>query len=535
MPSQTLKSVLAATGALALAATTAAPAFAQQQQPGQLTVLRTIDADNYDPIRSTATAAAEIVYLLADTLVSVDFDMQTVQPLLAESWEVSDDGLTYTFKLRQDVKFCSGRAMTAEDVVFSFERWLSPESSSPTKFRAGNVAEIRAINDHTVEYRLNEPYSDLLFQLALSFASVVDRESVEELGENFGVQGFGGTGPYCWNSWTPRQEVVLDKNPHYTWGPPIYENGTPQVERMVWRVIPEANTMMAAVQTGQADMTYYMAPFAIESLRAIPTLTVQQQDNYLYDNFVGFKTDKPVMNDPAMRRAINQAVNRDALAQAAFFGLGTALHSLLNPKVIDYDPATAELTPAYDPDAAIATLEEAGWELGSDGVRVKDGQRAEFLLYGIRNTQNPVMMEGMQADLRRIGVEMEIQLWDGTAAWGRLATQEFDAFVLSYPYVTATEALSLYFRSTQMPTPNRMNWNNEETDRLIDEARQATDDETRKAAIGAAQRQLVEADVWMPIVSQPMILVSGQRVEGARPHGIYGAGIYKGLDISLTD
>ncbi|WP_210270049.1 ABC transporter substrate-binding protein [Aureimonas mangrovi] len=529
-----LRSALAMTGAFALAATGAAPALAQQQ-PGQLTVLRTIDADNYDPIRSTATAAAEIVYLLADTLVSVDYDMQTIQPLLAESWEVSDDGLTYTFNLRDDVKFCSGRDMTAEDVVYSFERWLGPDSASPTKFRGGNLAEIRAVDDHTVEYVLEEPYSDLMFQLALSFASVVDREAVEELGENFGVQGFGGTGPYCWNSWTPRQEVVLDKNPHYTWGPPAYENGTPQVERMVWRVIPESNTLMAAMQAGQADLTYYMPPFAVPSLQAIPTMTVQQQENYLYDNFVGFKVDKPVMNDPAVRRAINQAVNRDALAQAAFFGLGTPLHSLLNPKVIDFDAQTVELTPAFDRDAAIATLEEAGWEPGADGIRVKDGQRASFLLYGIRNQQNPVMAEGMQADLRAVGIEMEIQLWDATAAWGRLATQEFDAFMLSYPYVTATEALSLYFRSTQMPTPNRMNWDNEETDRLIDEARQATDDETRKAAIGAAQRQLVEADVWLPIVSQPMILVTGQRVEGARPHGVYGAGIYKGLDISLTN
>jgi peptide/nickel transport system substrate-binding protein len=139
----------------------------------------------------------------------------------------------------------------------------------------------------------------------------------------------------------------------------------------------------------------------------------------------------------------------------------------------------------------------------------------------------------MQADLRKIGIDMKIQLWDATVGWGKLATQEFDAFYMSYPYVTANEALNLYFRSTQTPTPNRMNWKNEKTDQLLATATTATDDATRKAANAAVQQQLTEASVWVPLVSEPMWLVTGERVEGARPHGVYGAGLYKGLDIKL--
>ena len=508
----------------------AAPAVAQQKAP--LSILRVIDADNYDPIRSTATAAAEVMYMLADTLVSVDFDMKTIKPGLAESWTVTPDGKTYTFKIRQDVKFCDGRPMTIEDVVYSLKRWTDPANKSPTAFRGGPVKEVRAEGDSLI-YELKEPYSDLLFQLALSFSSIVDRNTVEKLGANFGVQGFNGTGPYCWVKWTPRQELVLKKNPAYAWGPPIYKDPKPQVEDIVWKVIPESNTLMAAIQAKQADVTYYMPYIALDTMQRIPGMTVQQQKNYIYDVFMGFKVDKPVVKDKVIREAANMAVDKEAIAKAIYFGKGQTLPSLLNPAVVDYDAASAKAMPKYDQKAAAKLLEDAGWKMGADGIREKDGEKASFTVYGIRNGDNPRISEAMQADLRKVGIDMKIQLWDATVAWGKLATQEFDAFLMSYPYVTATEALSLYFRSQQAPTPNRMNWKNEQTDTLLREAATATDGAKRKQAIDAVQMQLTDANVWVPLASQPLWLVAGDRVEGARAHGIYGAGLYKGLDIRL--
>ncbi|WP_230534019.1 ABC transporter substrate-binding protein [Microvirga roseola] len=527
--SKALKFVLIA-GAAAL---TVGSMPAVAQQANTLTVLRVIDADKYDPIRSTATAAAEIVYMLADTLVSIDFDMKTIKPLLAKSWEVSEDGKTYTFKLREDVKFCDGRPMRAEDVVYSLKRWTDPASKSPVSFRGGPVKDIKAADDYTVVYEMKEPYADLLFQLGLSFASVVDKATVEQLGENFGVQGFNATGPYCWVRWTPRQDFVIKKNPHYTWGPEIYKDPKPQVEQIVWRVIPEQNTLMAAMQAKQADATYYMPYIALDTISRIPGMKVQQQKNYIYDAFMGFKVDKPVVKDEVIRRAVNMATNKDAIAKAVYFGKGAPMQSLLNPTVLDFDAQSASLMPKFNPAAAAKLLDEAGWKVGSDGVREKDGQKATFTVYGLRNAVNPRISEAMQADLRKIGIDMKIQLWDATVGWGKLATQEFDAFYMSYPYVTANEALNLYFRSTQTPTPNRMNWKNEKTDQLLATATTATDDTTRKGANAAVQQQLTEASVWVPLVSEPMWLVTGERVEGARPHGVYGAGLYKGLDIKL--
>ena len=522
--------LLAAAAAIGLAA----PASAQTAPPNTLVLLRTIDSDNYDPARSTARSAGEALYFLADTLTSLDWDMKTVRPGLAKSWDVSPDGKLYTFHLRDDVTFCDGRKMTAYDVVYTIKRFVDPATRSPVRWRAGPVKDVRAVNPTTVEYELTDPFNELPLQLSLFFLSIVDQHSVETLGANFGVQGFNGTGPFCWVSWTPRQEMVLKKHEGYVWGPPIFKNPSPQVDRVIWRVIPDSNTILAAIQSGQGDATQYVPPIALPSLRNTPGITLSNQPNYFWDYFVGFKVDKPAVNDPVLRRAMVMAVNRDAIAKAVWFGAATPADSYLNPAVLDYDPKSKADFPAFDPAAARKLLDESGWTVGADGIRAKNGERASFILYGISDTLNNRAVEAIQADLKRVGVEMKVQMWDATVAWGKLATQEFGAFIMSYPYVSASEALNLYFNSSGTPTPNRMNWKNPETDAWLQQARTATDDGVKRVALDHVQEQLTEASVWIPLVREQLWVTSGRRAHGVRAHGIYGIGIYKGLDITLT-
>ena len=507
---------------------------AQAQPADTLIVLRAIDADNYDPVRSTARSAGEALEMMTDTLTSVDWDMKTIKPGLAKSWTVSPDGKLYTFKLRDDVTFCDGRKMTADDVAYSLNRLADPATKSPVRWRAGQVKEIRAVDPTTVEYELNQPSSELLFQLSLFFAGIVDKHSVETLGANFGVQGFNGTGPFCWSSWTPRSELVLTKHEGYNWGPPIFKNPAPQVGKVIWKVIPDDNTRLAALQSGQGDVTQYIPYFALDGLKKTPGIHMSNQPNYFWDYFLGFKINKPVVDVAVIRQAMVMAVNRAAIAKAVFFGAADPADSYLNPGTLDYDPKSKALLPAYDPAAARKLLDDAGWKVGPDNVREKDGVRASFTLYGLNDPSFNRATEAMQADLRRIGVEMKIQLWDATIGWGKLATQDFDAFVMSYPYVSAGDALNLYFNSANTPTPNRMNWKDADTDKWLLEARTAVDPEVRKVALANVQEQLTEANVWIPLVREQLWLASSKRTIGARAHGLYGIGIYKGLDISLA-
>jgi ABC-type transport system substrate-binding protein len=526
---------LLAAAALALGgALPGASALAQAAPRGTLVILREIDSDRYDPARTAALAAGEALFMMADTLVSMDWDQRTIRPGLAESWKISEDGKLYTFKLRAGVSFCDGKPFTARDVVYTINRWTDPATRSPSRWRAGQVKEIRAVDDLTVEYELKEPFSELLFQLTQYFGSIVDQANVEKLGENFGVQGFNGTGPFCWGGWTPRSEMTLTRHEGYNWGPPIYANPAPQVDRVLLRVIPEANTRLAAIQSGQGDVTQWIPWFALDGLRRIPTVKLSQQPVHFFDHFMGFKVDKPVARDPAIRHAVNLAVNRAAITKAVFFGAGDPADAYLNPQVQDFDAEAAKLTPQFQPDQARKLLDEAGWSLGPDNVRVKDGQRASLLVYALQTSINSGMLQAVQADLRRVGIEIRVQLWDATVGWGKLATQEYDAFVMSYPYMSATDALSLYFHSANRPTPNRMNWNDPATDAALVGARNAVDPAVRATMIGGLQRRLAENNVWLPLARQQLWVVSSQRVEGVKPHGIYGVALYKGLDIRLT-
>ncbi len=205
-----------------------------------LTLMRGLDPPHYDAQRTTSWGAADIVNMIQDTLVALDWDARTSIPYLAKSWEISPDGRTYTFKLRDDVTFCSGKKFTADDVIYTFKRFRDPATNSPVAWRAGKIKELRALDPYTVEYELEEPYSGLLWQLTMFNNVIINQESVEKLGKDYGVNGVDGTGPWCFVSWQPRNETVLRRHDAYHWGPAMYQNPGPvHFDRLVLKIVPE--------------------------------------------------------------------------------------------------------------------------------------------------------------------------------------------------------------------------------------------------------------------------------------------------------
>ncbi|MEI8145891.1 MAG: ABC transporter substrate-binding protein [Alphaproteobacteria bacterium] len=514
--------------ALAAGLALATPSLAQNS----LTIVREVDSDRYDPHRSTARGASEVLFMLADTLVSLDHDMTSIKPGLAESWSVSPDGKVYTFKLRADVKFCDGKAMTADDVVYSIKRWIDPATRSPVRWRAGPVEDIVAKDATTVEYRLTAPFSELLYQLTQSFAVVIDKANVDALGADFGVRGFNGTGPYCWVDWRPRNDMRLRRHAAYRWGPPIYENrGPAHIEEIVWRIVPEENTRLAAVLSGQSQVTQYVPYSGLATIRANRNLRVVENSAAFWTYFIGFKIDKAGVNDPIVRRAMVMAVDQEAISRDINFGETEPAFSYIHQAATDWDKKVDPVLIKTNVAEANRLLDEAGWVRGADGIRAKAGQRLSPLVYGFTGSTWQKLMETVQGDLRKIGVDLRIQLFDATVAWGRLATQEFDMFGMSFPYITAGDALNLYFRSANAPTPNRMNWKDATTDRLLETGMTAVADADRASAYGEVLRQVHEAAVWIPLYHEPMKMAASARLAPFKAHNIYGCGLYKGLDL----
>ena len=490
-----------------LLTTTALLSAAGLAQASELTIVREVDSNNYDPHKSTARAASEILFMLGDTLVSLAPDMQTVEPGIAESWEVSEDGKTYTFKLREDVTFCDGKALTAADVVYSMNRWIDPETKSPVAWRAGEVESVTAVDDYTVEYKLTAPFSELLYQLTQGFGTIIDQANVEALGPDFGISGFNGTGPYCWVEWTPRDKMILEKHEAYTWGAPFHANtGPASIDRITWQIVPEENTRTVAVITGQSQVTQYVPYIALEQLAASPGVEVVRSDLAFWTYFMGFKIDKDTVSDPAVRKAINLAVDQAAMSEDLFFGVVQPAYSYVSQEALDWNSSIDDKLLKFDPAEANRLLDEAGWVRGDDGVRSKDGVRLSPTAYVFAGS-----------------------------TWGKLATQEFDMFGMSFPYVSSGDALNLYFRSQNMPSPNRMNWDDPETDALLLAGATAISDEDRASAYGDVLEKVHDAAVWLPLYHEPMVIAQSSDLETIVPHNIYGSGLYKGLDLKFKE
>ncbi|WP_121062336.1 ABC transporter substrate-binding protein [Chachezhania antarctica] len=517
----------------ALAAALAAAPLAALAD-GTVTLGRTADADRYDPHRSSALAAAEVLQMIGDTLVTLSPDQKTVLPELAESWEMSEDGLTYTFHLKEGVTFCDGKPFTAADVVGTMDRWLAPDAPNVSTWRAGEVDEITAQDDLTVVYKLKVPSSNLLYQMANFNFIMIDPDQAEALGDNFGVTAFNGTGPFCLESWSPRDQVVLKRHDGYTWGAPELGNpGPAKVDTVIWKIIPEEATLVATIPAGEIDASYSVPSWALAQFEADPTVQLLRPEASFRTHYIGMKTSRPAMDDIKVRQAIAHAIDQDAMAEGLWFGVVNPTVSYFSDKVLDYPADTDTSAFTFDPGKTAELLTDAGYEKAADGFWQKDGTPLTLTYYGFNETLSRGMAEAVQGDLRKVGIQVDVENYDSTAIWGKLREDTYDLYEMSYPYLSAGDALNLYFHSGSIPSPNRMMWNDPETDKLMEAGNAAITPEARAAAFEALTRHVHEAVLWKPLVEETPVVAAGPRLEAFEPAGMSGAVFDSGLNLSL--
>ena len=338
-----------------------------------LKMMKSLDAPHYDGQRTTWSPTSDIVNMFQDTLVAMDWDGKTAIPYLAKSWTISEDGKLYTFKLRDDVQFCSGKKFTAADVIYSFKRLTSAELKAPLAWRAGNIKELRAPDPYTVEYELNEPFADLLLQLTMFTTAIHNQESVEALGKDYGIKAIDGTGPWCFESWQPRTEIVLKRHDAYKWGPSMYQNKGPvKFEKLSIKIVPEDSSRVAAMLGGQFDVTHQIPLQFIQQVKAAPNLNVQEAQPNFQLMYYGYKTTRPMVADKRVREAMNIAINRADIVKGIMLGNAEPAYTFIDPKALDFAESTKGII-KEDAERAKKLLDEAGWKVGADGIREKDG------------------------------------------------------------------------------------------------------------------------------------------------------------------
>ncbi len=515
----------------ALVAGLAAMPFAAQAQT--LNVMRATDAPHFDGHRTTWSPSSDIVNMIQDTLVALDWDGKTAIPYLAKSWDVSADGKTYTFHLRDDVTFCSGKKFTAEDVVYSFNRLKAPETRGPYAWRAGDIAQVRATGPYTVSYELNTPYSELLLQLTMFTNSIHNKDSVEALGKDYGVNGIDGTGPWCFVAWRPRTQIDLKRHDAYRWGPSMYTNKGPvKFEKMVIKIVPEESSRVAAMLSGQFEYTNGFPSAFIAQAKAAPMLQVQQAQPNFQLLYYGYKITRPIVADKRVREAMNIAINRAELVKGILSGNADPAFTYVDPDAQDFAPASKAII-KEDIERAKRLLDEAGWRPGADGIREKDGMKLAPKVYYTSAGNSPKVSEAIQGYMRKIGVDWRLHPWDSTIAAARMGEQDYEIWTVTVPYLAAGDLMNIYFNSLNIPTPNRMNYKDEETDRLLAAGRMALTDQDRSKAYAAVQERVMQEHLWMPVMNINMYMIANKKLKGVRPHMLYQNTFYKGLDLSF--
>lgn len=534
---------LLAVAAALVTAVAAGPrlAAAAPKKGGTLVIGAPTDPPTFDQQRTTSITVAGLASLIYDTLVEIDYDLKTLTPGLAESWQVSPDGKTFTFKLRDDVKFHSGRKFTSADVKYTFERILNPPKStqkrkirSPHKFRLGQLKAIETPDETTLVLKFKSRRADLLVQLSNPFMGIIDREAVEKYGERYGAAGVGGTGPFMLDKWVVHDRAILKRFPDYRWGPSYFKNkGPAHIEEIVFRVIPEWQTLVFEFELGNVHTSRHMRYSDIEVLKRNKDIRILSVEPSQRIHFIGFKVTRPIIDDINVRKAINMAINKKELVKDVEHGYATMARGLFQPTVTDYWPGQESIFPEYSPAKAKALLDAAGWKPGPDGIRVKEGRRLKLTFIGMVESGHQELAPILQAQLKAVGIDLKTKVSILRVYLPGLRKQNYDMWALATPYVSIHEILNYWFSSKNIPSPNRGMWKDARTDELLLLGSAGETEEVRTKAVQELQKIVAENYLMVPFAHRKTLVPTRVEVKGFRPHGIYGSAYHKLLDVWL--
>jgi peptide/nickel transport system substrate-binding protein len=449
------------------------------KQGGTLNVVRLSDATKLDPHFITDIPSANVVYQkVYQGLVVPDKDFK-IQPLLAKEWTVVND-TTWEFKLRDDVTFHDGAPFNAEAVKATFDRLLDPNTGSPQREKFSMITEVKVVDEYTVQLSLAYPYAPLLSILASQEGSILSPKALAENPENL-AQHPVGTGPFVFEAWKSGQEISLKKNENY-WGK------KPNIDGVVFKVVPEDATRLAMIETGEAHINDQVPVTEIERIEASETMGLYRTEGLAVE-YVGFNTKKKPFDDVKVRKAISHAIEREAIIKGVYNNVGTLANVAMSPKVYGH---SKEVKPYnYDLNEAKKLLKEAGYENG-----------LELTLLTSDRKERINMAEVIQSQLKGIGVNVKIQVMEYGAYIEMANNGEHDLFIGGWGNATGDgdyNQYNLFHSASQGPAGNHFYYSNPEVDQKIEAARKETDEAKRLKLYEEVMQMEIDEAVYIPI------------------------------------
>lgn len=450
-----------------------------------------VELQGLNPLTSTDQNANELIYYLLYTpLVTYDDKFQP-SPALAESWTLTDSSVT--FRLRDDLAWHDGTPVTARDVVFTFERAKDPGAASPLAAAyLGNVRAARQLGEYEVRFEFEAPHSEPLedFFWPPAPAHLLADVPATNMAQAPFNRAPVGNGPYRFVRWDVNQQLVFTANEKY----PAGLGGPPAIREVVYRIIPDETTRLAELASGGIDVDGPLSPSQtgrVESSRDLELITFPWRQ-FAY---VGWNTRRPQFADAAVRRALTMAIDREAIVTTVLQGHGSTATGPI-PPWHRLDPDLEQLP--YDPAAAAAALEAAGWRDGDgDGVRERRGVRFSFEL--LANQRNPIysdIAQIIQSDLAAVGVEARPRLLEWQSVLASHRGREFDAVLTNWVLDNFRVDPRPLFHGSQVAvqgSANRSSYANPKADSLLDLGARTTD-EARAAEVWAEFGRVLQAD-----------------------------------------
>ena len=479
---------------LALLVAVAGFAYASGGQESELETVvvgQVAEPKALDPHTVTAVNDFRILVNMYEGLVQFQDGSLSVEPALAEDWEISDDGLRYTFYLREGVMFHDGTPFNAEAVKFNFERMLDDThpfhetGPFPLAFFFSSIQEANVIDEYTVELVLNEPFAPLLSNLAYPTGLMVSPSAVEAAGMDFG-RNPAGTGPYRFVAWESNTHVTVQRFEEY-WGDPA------GVDQIIFRPITDANTRVNEMLSGGLDIMVEVPPDSLSQFTGDDEFTVYEQAGpHVW--FLILNLREGPFTDVRMRRAANYAINKTALVENVLSGTATVADSPIPPA---FDWAYNEdLEPyPYDPDMAEQLINEAGY----------DGEEIVFYVTeGGSGMLDPVAMgTAIQADLAAVGLNVSIETYEWNTFLGRVnpgLEGKADMAEMAWMTNDPDTLPFLTLRTAAFPEDGGFNsgyYSNPEVDQLLEQARQATSQDERARLYREVQSLVYEDAPWV--------------------------------------
>lgn len=468
-----------------------------------------------NPITATDAYESVINGYIYESLLDLDNDTLELVPQLAEKWEVSDDKLQFTFTLKDGLHWQDGKALTTEDIIYTFDRVVDPLVDAPhLRSYYKDLKKVEALDEITVRFTYAYPYFKALDMIGgLSIMPKHIFKSAE--GQEFNTHPVGrapvGSGPYRFVKWETGKDIVLERYPDY-WGEKHY------MDRIVFKIITDNTVALQVLKKQEMDFMGFT-----------PIQWVRQTDSDKFNNnfdklrypslgysYIGWNLRKPMFADKRVRRALAMFLDREAFVENLWYGLGRVVSGNFFIDTPEYDKSIKPLP--YDPGAAAMLLEEAGWaDHDGDGIIDRDGVPFKFeFTYSSGSTTGEQVATILQEGLKQVGIEMTIRQLEWALFTQLLDDRAFDAVTLGWRLPVLADPYQVWHSSQAEKGSNFVGFVNEEADKIIEDARSEFDRGKRAAMYRRFHRILHDEQPYTFLFSRDSLVALNKRFENVK-------------------